>query len=156
MTIATGDSVTIEYTGRTEEGAVFDTTRESVARETGLADSQPDREYDPLTVEIGEGRVIKGLEDALVGLEQGATPTVTIPPEEGYGEWSEEQVQEFETEELRQMLGGELPEEGSYLETQDGVRGEITDVGDDIVRVDFNSPLAGETIEFDVEILAVN
>lgn len=156
VTITTGDSVEIEYTGRTEDGVVFDTTRESVAGETGLADSQPDREYQSITVEVGAGRILAGLEEALSGLEQGATATVTVPPEKGYGEWAEKQVREFETAELRQILGGDLPEEGAYLETQDGNQGEVTDVGDDVVEVDFNSPLAGETLEFDIEIINVN
>lgn len=155
MTSTAGDAVKIEYTGRTEDGAVFDTTRESVARETGLAESQPDRDYDALTIELGEGRVIEGLEEALIGLEEGATPTVTIPPEAGYGEWSEEQIREFETEELREMLG-DLPSEGAYLQAQNGSQGEVVHVDDDIVRADFNSPLAGETLEFDIEVVAVN
>ena len=43
-----------------------------------------------------------------------------------------------------------------YLETQDGTRGEVVHVDDEVVRVDFNDPLAGETLEFDVEVLAVN
>ena len=68
MTIATGDTVEFEYTGSLDDGTVFDTSRESVANESDLATSQPNREYTPLTVEIGAGRVIEGLEDALVGL----------------------------------------------------------------------------------------
>lgn len=156
MTIATGDAVTVEYTGRTEEGAVFDTTRESVAEEEGLAAAQPDREFEPLTFELGEGRIIEGLEDALVGLEQGATPTVTIPPEQGYGQWSEENVREFETADLREMLGGDNPAEGDFLEAQNGSRGEVVHADDETVRVDFNSPLAGETLEFDIEVVDVS
>jgi FKBP-type peptidyl-prolyl cis-trans isomerase 2 len=81
---------------------------------------------------------------------------VAIPPEKGYGEWSEEQVQEYDVEELSQTLGGQTPEVGEYVATQDGTRAEIIHVDDEIARVDFNSPLAGETLEFDIEILAVN
>lgn len=155
MAITNGDAVTIEYTGRTTDGAVFDTTHEPVAEETGLADAQPDRDYDPLTFEIGAGRVIDGLEEALRGLEEGATETITIPPEDAYGEWSEQQVQTFETDALREMLGGELPAEGDRLQAQDGSQGEVVAVDDTTVEVDFNSPLAGETLEFEVEIVAV-
>jgi len=49
MAIATGDTVTVEFTGRLKDGTVFDTSRESVAEETGLAETQPKRTYDPLT-----------------------------------------------------------------------------------------------------------
>lgn len=156
MTIATGDMVEIEYTGRTDDGAVFDTSRESVASETGLAAAQPDREYTSLTVEIGNGRIIDGLEDALVGLEQGTSTTVAIPPEKGYGERSDDQVREYDIEDLTQSLGGRPPEEGAYLETQDGSQGEVVHVDDEIARLDFNNPLAGETLEFDIEVLSVN
>lgn len=155
MTIATGDAVEIEYTGRLADGTVFDTTREAVADETGLAAAQPDREYSPLVVDVGEGRVLEGLEEALVGMETGQSETITVPPEKGYGEWTDERVQTYETDQLRELLGGELPEVGAYLEAEDGTRGEITDIDDGSVHVDFNSELAGETLEFDIEVLAV-
>jgi len=156
VTITTGDSVTIEYTGRLDDGSVFDTSRESVAEETGLAEEQPDRNYDPLTVEVGANQVIEGMDDALVGLEQGATSTVAIPPEKAYGEWTEERVQEYDAEEFDRMMGENSPEEGAYLETQDGGVGEIVKLGDEVVRVDFNSQLAGETLEFDIEVVDVS
>lgn len=156
MTIASGDMVEFEYTGRTDEGSVFDTSDESVAEESGLAASQPDREYTPLTVEVGSGQLIDGLEDALVGLEEGTATTVAVPPEKGYGERSEEQLREYDVAELTQALGGTPPEEGAYLETQDGSQGEVVHVDDEIARLDFNNPLAGETLEFDIEVLSVN
>lgn len=156
MTIATDDSVTIEYTGRLDDGTVFDTSRESVATETELADAQPDREYTPLTIDVGAEQVIKGLEDGLIGLEQGTTTTITIPPEKGYGEWTEERIQEFDAEELREMVGGQALQEGAYLEAQNGQQGEIVHIDEETVRVDFNPELAGETLEFDIEVIDVN
>lgn len=155
MTIAIGDSVTLEYTGRLDDGTVFDTSRESVAEEAGLAEAQPEREYAPLTVEVGAEQVISGLEEGLVGLKEGTTKTLTIPPEKGYGEWTEKGVQEFETENLREMLGGKTPEEGSYLEAENGQQGEVIHVDDEVVRVDFNPELAGETLEFEIEIVDI-
>ncbi|CCQ36603.1 FKBP-type peptidylprolyl isomerase [Natronomonas moolapensis 8.8.11] len=156
MTIATGDSVTLEYTGRLDDETVFDTSREAVAEEAGLAEAQPDREYTPLTVDVGAEQVIEGMEEGLVGLEAGETTTLTIPPEKAYGEHSEERVQEFETEELREMLGGQTPEEGAYLEAQNGQHGEVVHSGEAVVRVDFNPRLAGETLTFEIEIVEVN
>lgn len=156
MVISTGDAVTIEYTGRLDDGTVFDTSRESVADEEGLVDAQPDREYGPITVEIGAERVIEGLEDALIGMEQGDSPTIAVPPEKGYGEWSEENVREYDPEEFSRMVGDGTPEEGAYVETQDGGLAEIVHVGSEAVRVDFNSELAGETLEFDIEVVDVD
>lgn len=74
----------------------------------------------------------------------------------GYGQPSDENIEEFETEELREMLGGQLPEEGAYLEAQDGSQGEIIHVDEDVIRADFNPPLAGETLTFDIEIIDVS
>jgi FKBP-type peptidyl-prolyl cis-trans isomerase 2 len=148
--------VTLEYTGRLDDETVFDTSREAVAEEAGLAEAQPDREYAPLTVDVGAEQVIEGMEEGLVGLEAGETTTLTIPPEKAYGERSEERIQEFETEELREMLGGQTPEEGAYLEAQNGQHGEVVHSGEEVVRVDFNPRLAGETLTFEIEIVDVN
>lgn len=156
MAITAGDSVTLEYTGRTADGTVFDTSRESVADEAGLADAQSDREFTPITVEVGEEQLIEGLEDALLGLEAGDSPTVEIPPEDAYGEWSEDEVQEYEAEEFAELVGGQTPEEGAYLETQEGGLAQIVHVDDEHVEVDFNHDLAGETLEFDVEIVSID
>jgi len=156
VTIETDDSVTLEYTGRLDDETVFDTSRKSVAEETGLAEAQADREYAPLTVNIGDGQVIQGLEEGLIGLEAGETATLTIPPEKAYGEPSDENIQEFETENLRGMLGGQTPEEGSYLEAQNGSQGEVVHVDEEVVRVDFNPRLAGETLTFEIEVIDVN
>jgi len=155
MAITTGDDVTFEYTGRLDDGTVFDSSRESVAREAGLVETQPDREYDPLTVEVGSGQVIEGMEEGLLGMDAGETQTIEIPPEKAYGEWTEEHVQEFDTDELSEMLG-QRPEEGAFLEAQNGQHGEIIHVDDETVRVDFNPDLAGETLEFEIEIVDVN
>ncbi|WP_241881479.1 peptidylprolyl isomerase [Halorubrum sp. Ib24] len=148
--------MTLEYTGRLDDETVFDTSRQSVAEETGLAEAQPDREYAPLTVEIGDEQVIEGMEEGLIGLEAGETDTLTIPPEKAYGEPTDENIQTFDTDELREMLGGQTPEEGSYLEAQNGRQGEVVHVDREVVRVDFNPRLAGETLTFDVEIVDVN
>ncbi len=155
MTITTGDTVTFEYTGRLDDGTVFDSSQEEVAKEAGLVEAQPDREYEPLTVEVGAGTVIEGMEEGLIGLNVGDTETIEIPPEKGYGEWTEENVQEFETDELSEMLG-QVPEEGAFLQAQTGQHGEVIHVDDELVRVDFNPDLAGETLEFEIEVVDSN
>lgn len=156
MVIETGDAVTLEFTGRLDDGTVFDTTRQTVAEDTNLDEAQPDREYSPITLEVGADQVIPGLEDALLGLEEGTSETVTIPPADAYGEWEEDHVREYEAEEFQQMVGGETPEEGAYLETENGGIAEITHAGEQEVRVDFNHQLAGETLEFDLEVIDIS
>lgn len=155
MAISDGDSVTIEYTGKLEDGTVFDTSKRDVAEDVGLAETQPQREYGPLTVDVGDGRVIEGLEEALVGMESGEEQTVTIPPEEAYGEPSDDRVIEYDTGNFREMLQGQEPAEGMHVQGQEGAIGEVVHVDDETVRVDFNHELAGETLEFDVEVVEV-
>jgi len=154
MAISDGDTITMEYTGRRTDGSVFDTSREAVAEESGLAAKDPDREYGPITVEVGEGRLIEGVEEALHGLEAGDEITVEVPPEKGYGHPSEEQIVEEDREEFARMVGEE-PTEGTYVETQEGAFGEVADVDEGTVTIDFNHELAGETLEFDVEVVEV-
>ena len=154
MAISEGDTVTMEYTGRRTDGSVFDTSHEAVAEESGLAAQNPDREFGPITVEVGEGRLIEGVEEALHGLEEGDEITVEVPPEKGYGQPSEDQIVEEDAEEFAQMVG-EDPTEGTYVETQEGAFGEVVDVDEETVRIDFNHELAGETLEFDVEVVEV-
>lgn len=156
MAIETGDQVSLEYVGRLTDGTVFDTSRESVAEEAGLLEAQPNREFSPLTVEIGSNRIIEGLEEGLLGLEAGDTETITIPPEKAYGEPDEDNVIEHDREEFDQMLQGAEPEVGMQIQTEQGAVGEIVAVEDDVVRLDFNHELAGETLEFEVEIVDVN
>lgn len=146
----------MEYTGRLDDGTVFDTSRREVAEEAGLTEVQQDREYEPLTAELGAEQIIVGLEEELIGMEAGEEATVEIPPEKAYGKATEDRIQEFDTDEFAEMLGEETPEEGMRVQTQQGAVGEISHAGPDVVRIDFNHQLAGETLEFEVEILDVN
>lgn len=154
MAITAGDTVTIEYTGRLDDGTVFDTTDESVAEEAGLLEEQPDREFEPLTVEVGAGNLISGMEEGLVGLEAGDSETLTLPPEEAYGEGSDDQTREFEREQFESMVGQE-PVEGMSVRAQGGASGSVVDVDEEAVVVDFTHPLAGETLTFEIDVLSV-
>lgn len=154
MTISPGDSVTIAFTGRLDDGTVFDTTEESVAEDAGLRAEQPDREFEPLTVEVGAGNLIEGMDKALRGLDAGDSETVTVPPEEAYGDATGENVQTFDPEEFASMVGQE-PTEGMQVRAQGGGTGTVVEVTDDTVNVDFEHPLAGETLTFEIDVLAV-
>ena len=156
MAIENGDQVTIEYVGQLNDGTVFDTSRESIAEESGLREAQPEREYTPLTVRIGDEEIIEGLEDGLIGLQESDTETITIPPEKAYGEPSDDQIIEQDRDNFEEVLQGETPEEGMMIQEQDGGIGKVIHVGSEIVRLDFNHELAGETLEFEVEIVDVS
>ena len=154
MTISTGDSVTIEYTARTGDCDVFDTSRQSIATKVGLTETHPDREYEAFTFEVGGGVVIEGLDEALIGLEEGARSTVTVSGQRAYGEWKQSRVREYDADNV-EIAGGTI-EEGSHIRSDDGTVAEITHAGPDIVRVDHNNPLAGNTVRFEIEIIRVD
>lgn len=91
-----GDGVDVEYVGRLEDGTVFDTTRKEVAEDQGVrkvAWFSPRRTYRPLRYRLGDGVMIEGFEEALVGMALGERKTVVIPPEKGYGQYNASRVE---------------------------------------------------------------
>ncbi len=155
MGIEAGDTVHLEYTGRREDGTVFDTTRKEVAKEAGILQEGASHQFEPLTVEVGEEQLLEGFESAIEGLEVNDTTSVTLEPEDAYGEWEEEKIREFDRDKVDRLTGNKPIEEGSYLETTAGTRQEVLYADDEIVRVDFNHYLAGDTITFDIEIVDI-
>ena len=155
-TVEQGDTVVVEYVGRFENGGVFDTSRYEVAEEYGLAEAQ-DREesdYKPLAVTVGDGAVIEGLDEGLVGLTVGEEATIEAPPEQAYGEFSDERVREYDLETFEGMVGQE-PEIGLHVHAENGLHGDVTAITDEHVEVDFNHELAGRTLLFDVEVVDI-
>jgi len=150
LKIEDGDIVHFHYTGKFENGEIFDTSQEDAAREAGLHNSQMN--YQPLVVKIGAGQIIKGLDEALLGMEEGEEKKVTIPPEKGYGSKRPELVQEVHLEAFRQS--GIEPKEGMLIGTSQGAA-VVTGVGEDFVEMDFNHPLAGKTLVFEVKVKAI-
>lgn len=109
---------------------------------------------EPLIFIFGTGYLIQGLEDALQGKEAGDTLSVTVPPEQGYGERHDELMQAVP----KSMFEGMEIEVGMQFRasTDDGDQSVmIIDIQEDEVIVDGNNPLAGTTLNFDVEILEV-
>lgn len=139
MKISDGKAVHIDYTLKNDEGDVLDT---SEGRE-------------PLSYLQGSGNIIPGLENALEGTETGDTLSVVIPPEEGYGERNDELVLSVDPanfqDQSQVQLGARFQvqtESGVYLATVMGIT-------DEVVTLDLNHPLAGETLHFDVEVTDV-
>ncbi len=134
-----GDTVRVHYTGSLGDGTVFDSSREG----------------EPLEFTIGQHSVIPGFENAVVGLDVGAKKTVTLPPHEAYGHHQAERVIEMERSKLPakpdpepgMLLKGQMPE-GPILFR-------IISVGNEVVTLDANHPLAGEHLTFELELIAI-
>ncbi len=136
----TGDSVSIHYTGKLQDGTVFDSSRDR----------------DPLQFAIGKGEVIPGFEAAVVGMTPGDAKTEVIPAEKAYGPRQPEMVMVVE----RQQIPADIPlDVGLQLQLQ-GPAGQavpvmVTDLSEAEVTLDANHPLAGETLIFDIELVAI-
>ncbi|RLM56948.1 peptidylprolyl isomerase [Halobellus sp. Atlit-31R] len=154
MGIQTGDRVAIEYVGRFEDGTVFGTSKYAVATESGLAAAE-DRtasDYGPLSFTVGDGEVIRGLDDAVRGLSVGDERTVEIPPDAAYGDVDSDRLREYDRETFEGMVG-EPPEVGLHVHAQNGLHGDVVAVREETVEVDFNHELAGKTLVFDIEVV---
>ncbi len=141
MTIENGDFIRINYTGRLEDGMVFDTTDEEVAKEQGIYDENT--RYDSFVIIVGKGHVVEGLDEDIVEKEAGYRGTVEIPPEKGYGEHKTELVKTYPTSKFT-----ETPVKGmrAVVEGQEGMV--VMTIGRR-VRIDFNSPMAGKPLIFE-------
>lgn len=144
--IADGDFVLVEMTGRAvETDEVFDTTDEELAKEKGIYDEN--KTYSPKLVVVGEGYVLKGLDDRLAGLKLEETVEVEIPPEEAFGERSPENVRTIPYRILRSK--GVNPVLGQQIEL-DGRTAIIRSIGAGRVQMDYNHPLAGRKIIYHI------
>src|SRR5659263_216070 len=82
QTVKNGDNISVDYVGSFQDGKVFDTSIESVARANNL--SNPSAQYEPLNFTVGTRSVIEGFDEGVIGMKVGDTKTLTIPPEKGY------------------------------------------------------------------------
>lgn len=146
-----GDHVLVDYTGRLEDGTVFDTSVKDVAVEAGVYN--PNRDYQPLGFTVGAGQMIRGFDAGVVGMAVGEERTLTLPPEDAYGVHHEEMVQTVPVDEL--SAAGITPVIGEKLTTSFGQVGAITDITNTSAVIDFNHGLAGKTLIFDVKLVSI-
>jgi peptidylprolyl isomerase len=135
-----GQTVRIHYTAKLENGTLLDT---SVER-------------DPMEFELGSGRIITGLDNAVQGMTVGESKTVTLQADEAFGPHHEQLVVSVPNSELPDNL---QPSVGMQLESRapDGkiTKLTITEVADNFVTIDANHPLAGKVLQFDIELVEI-
>jgi peptidylprolyl isomerase len=138
--VKNGDIVKVHYTGTLEDGTVFDTSRER----------------EPLEFTLGEGSLIEGFEQAVIGMQVGQSKTVTIPAEKAYGPHRDELVFVLG----RNQLPGDLdPKVGQQLQAKQPegqtITGTIIDVSEMSITVNANHPLAGKDLTFEIELMDI-
>jgi peptidylprolyl isomerase len=135
-----GDTVHVHYTGRFEDGTVFDTSE-------GRS---------PLEFTLGSGQVIPGFERAVEGLAEGDETVAEIPPEEAYGPRSEQLVMEVERSRFPEGVSLAVGQQFT-MTTEDGqqVPVTVTSAETDRVEIDANHPLAGRQLNFHLEVVKI-
>lgn len=135
-----GDTVKVNYTGKLEDGTIFDT---SLTEDRG-----------PIEAKLGEGQLIKGFENALYDMSEGEKKTVELSPEDAYGETKDFMVSEVPLNQLPEGV-----KEGEMLQGQ-GPQGpvnvKVVELKEDVAVVDANHPLAGKKLIFDLELVGIN
>lgn len=141
-TAQNGKNVTIHYVGTLTDGTQFDNSRDR---------------GEPITVTLGNGQLIEGFNDAIVGLTEGETTTFTVGPDQAYGEHHADRIAELDRsifpEEFDLATGMTVPLQNDKGENFLAV---VSDFNDEVVTADFNHPLAGKDLTFTVEVLAVS
>ena len=137
--IAQGSRVSLHFSVSLENGMEIDNTRSRT---------------EPVSLTIGDGNLLEGFEKALLGLRAGDRRTVHLPPEDAFGPWNPDNIQTFDT-----VKFGARPELNQVVEFEDKAKttlaGVVKSVNDDVTEVDFNHPLAGRNVVFEVEIARV-
>ncbi|MDJ0601236.1 MAG: peptidylprolyl isomerase [Crocosphaera sp.] len=135
-----GDTVKVNYTGKLQDGTVFDS---SVNR-------------DPLQFSLGEGQVIAGFEEAVVGMSPGDSKSVIIPSEQAYGPYQEELVIVVDETQMPSDLSVEVGQQLQMRHSSgQAVPVMVTNISDDKVTLDANHPLAGKDLTFDIELVTI-
>ncbi len=149
--ISKADIVWIDYEGwllnPNGTRTLFDTTRAEAAKKADRFDEK--KVYAEFPIIVGHGRILPGLDEALVGAEIGKEMTIRIPPEKGAGERDPKLV---ELHPLREFLKQEIHPEVGMEVSLGGRKGTITQVTGGRVRIDYNNPLAGRTIEYTAKV----
>jgi peptidylprolyl isomerase len=132
--------VQVHYTGKLQTGEVFDSSQGQ----------------EPLTLKIGEGKIIPGFERALIGMEPGEKKSFDLPPDEAFGERRSELVHVIERTQvppdLNLEVGMQLALEGKG---QDPIPAQVVNLSESTVTLDTNHPLAGKEISFEVELVDI-
>ncbi|RLE05794.1 MAG: peptidylprolyl isomerase [Candidatus Aminicenantes bacterium] len=141
QTVKSGDTVKVNYVGSFDDGVVFDSSEGK----------------EPLEFTVGEGMLIPGFENALVGMEPGEKKTVRVEPQDAYGDYDENLVLTMPLDRVPEDIN---PEVGMELQliSQSGQKLPVVvkDVQKEAIILDANHPLAGKVLVFDIELLEIS
>lgn len=149
MKIKKGDFVKLEYTGKVKEtNKIFDTTKHDLAKKQDFYD--PNQEYEPVTIVAGGKQIIQGIDETLIEHEIGDEYEINIKPEKAFGKRKKELIQLIPKKQFEKH--GVKPVPGLAVRINNR-RGFVRTVSGGRVIVDFNNPLAGKELKYEIKIL---
>lgn len=144
-----GDRVRIAFTGKLEDGTIFDTTCRSGQEDCGGED-------DLLELVIGEEEFFVPVEQALVGMVPGDKVTVTVASDDAFGDYNDEYVFTIDRTQLPEDMQPEVGQELELVDEEDqSVVVTVVETTDKTITFDANHPLAGEDLTFDIELVEI-
>ena len=143
-----GNIIAISYTGKVVlSGEVFESTKEKEAIAAGIFSSE--QKYEPLVVIVGEGDVLKGIDRALLEMKTGEHRKIVVKPEDGWGDRKPDNIAVVPLQQFREKKISPVP--GLVVEIN-GRQGKVQSISGGRVRVDFNHPLAGKELEYELKV----
>ena len=144
-----GAFVEIEYTGRIKEtGEIFDLTDEKTAKEHKIYN--PKTKYGPVTIIIGENMILKGVEETIKTMKPGDTKKTTLDPEHAFGKRDPNLLKVFSLSRFQKQRIH--PVVGQFITLSNNLSGRVVSVSAGRVKMDFNHPLSGKTLVYDIKL----
>ncbi|PLX88490.1 MAG: peptidylprolyl isomerase [Desulfuromonas sp.] len=139
MSAVAGSKVKVHYTGTFDDGEVFDSSRER----------------EPMQFEVGAQEVIPGFDQALVGMQVGDSKQIRIPEDEAYGPYNPEMVMEVAPDQFEEGMKVEIGQQFQVEMGEHPVVLTVKEVHEEKVVLDANHPMAGKTLNFDIELVEI-
>lgn len=149
MVIENGDFIKIKYTGKFDDGQIFDTTDEQLAKENGIYN--PRGMYGGDVIIVGSGHTIKGLDEDFIGKEVGYSGNVNIEPEKAFGTHDPALIESVSIAKVANQLKDTRPYPGMEIDV-DGKKGRIQKIIGRRLRIDFNHYLSGKEVNYEYTI----
>ncbi len=135
-----GDTIKVDYKGILDDGSIFDQSRQEA----------------PLEFAVGAGQLIRGFDEGVLGMKLNEEKSITLPPEEAYGMPDPNLVRSFQKDFFPEDVKVEI---GQRLQLQDQSGQShpctVTEIAQDSVSLDFNHPLAGKTLTFEIKVVEI-
>jgi peptidylprolyl isomerase len=142
MKVENGNSLKVHYIGTLNDGTEFDNSY---------------KRGEPIEFQVGSGQLIKGFDEGVLGMSQGEKKTINIPAAEAYGEYDENANQMIGRqnfpEDFEFVVGGQVTGQN---EMGMPIRATIKEVSPEGITLDFNHPLAGQELNFELEVVEIN